>query len=121
MSKPKGTVWPATVLKAVEKMVEAIPSEQEVKDSTQAINSLIGFLERLRTILNEQPSQNVRQDVLKATTVLSAFLSSYSGKALLVEKPKTIRTSVNTEGGAELLFKELMIIYLTQGFLYGSL
>lgn len=107
MSKPKGAAWPNAVLKAVEKMVEAFPSEQEVKESVQAINSLIGFLERLKTILSEQPPQNVRQDVLKATAVLSAFLSSYTAKALFIEKPKAVRSSTIAQAGAEQLFKEL--------------
>jgi hypothetical protein len=114
MSKTRGVTWPSVVLKAVEKMVEAIPSEQQVQESIQAIDSLMAFLERLKAILRDQPPQNVRQDVLKASAVLSAFLSSHSAKTLLVEKPKAVRSSANAQAGADQIFKELNSLSLDE-------
>lgn len=114
MSRPKGATWATATLKAVEKMVEALPSEQEVNDGIRAIDALMGFLERLRTLLSEQPPATARQDVLKAASVLSAFLSSYGAKVLLAEKPKAVRSSPRADAGAEDLVRELKSLSLEE-------
>src|SRR2546422_11191367 len=114
MSRPKGPGWPGAMVKAVEKAVEALPSDQQIKESIAAIDSLISFLQKLREVLNEQPTQEVRQDVLKATAMLAGFLSSYNAKTLLSAKPQNVKSSVRSSEEAARLFKELDALSLSE-------
>lgn len=107
MNKAKGPAWPSAMIKAVEKAVEALPSDQQIKEGTAAIDSLISFLQKLREVLNAQPTQEVRQDVLKATALLASFLTSYNAKTLLSAKSTNVKSSVSTSEDAARLFKEL--------------
>ncbi len=101
---PKGDKTGVTV---VGEAVMPGASDQQIKESIGAIDSLISFLQKLREVLNKQPKQEVRQDVLKATALLAGFLTSYSAKTLLSAKQKNVKSSVRTSEEAARLFKEL--------------
>lgn len=107
MKKAKSQGWPQGILKSVERAIQALPSEQEIKQGTEAINSLIDFLHSLRASLENQPTQQVRQDVLKATNVLSHFMGSYQAKILLAQKLTPVKSSITSEEEAARLFAEL--------------
>jgi hypothetical protein len=106
MSKNVGKNWPNQLLKAVERSVEALPSDNQIKESLEAIDSLISFLQHLRAQLSQQPSNEVRHDVLKATTMLCNFLSSYNAKVLFASKPTNVRAKDLSQSASQ-IFQEL--------------
>ncbi len=107
MTKTKSQGWAQAMFKSVEKAIQALPSEQEVKQSKEAIDSLIEFLQSLRASLEDQPTQQVRQDVLKAANVLSHFMASFQAKTLLAEKLTTTKSSIGSEEEVARVFAEL--------------
>lgn len=103
MNKKSGTHWPSYLLKAVEKSVEALPSDEEIKESVEAIDSLMLFFQNLKTQLTQQPTNEVRHDVIRAITMLGNFLSSYNSKVLFASRQTTSISKVPSQSTAQLL------------------
>lgn len=89
MSTKNNKSWASQLLKSIEKSVESLPSTEQVKESINAIDRLTTFLQELRTQLSQQPSQEVRNDVIQATKMLCSFLASQNSKPLFASNPKS--------------------------------
>lgn len=107
MSDKQSSTWSGAMLRTVEKAVATLPSERELEESLEAIDSLIRFLQHLRSVLSQQPSEESRRDVLRAIEVLSGFLTSYNAKTLMSGKNKIAKSVLRSDAEVEKLFKEL--------------
>jgi hypothetical protein len=79
----KNSDWARSLLRAVRGAVEALPSEEEVRLSVEAIDELISFLQILRSQLASQPAAGRREDVDRALVVLDSFLTASRGPMML--------------------------------------
>jgi hypothetical protein len=113
MSTKKSGNWVGAI-RSMERAVQLLPSDEEIKHNVQAIDSLISFLQELREMIVAQPTEEIRNDVLKAITVLSSFLSSNSAKLLLGSKSPVAKSKMNSETAANLLFEQLHSLTLDE-------
>jgi hypothetical protein len=82
----KTSDWSRSLLRSVRTAIEALPSEEEVRRSLEALDELISYLQTLRSQLASQPTASRREDVERALVVLDSFLSGSRGPMMLVSK-----------------------------------
>ena len=86
------------MLRSVRGAVQALPTEQEIRESVEAIDTLISFLGQLREQLLAQPAAQRREDEEKAILVLESFLGAHRGGVLLAKRarrpPSKVRADV---------------------------
>ncbi len=113
MSTKESKTWPSQLFKAVEKSIDSLPSNDQIRESIDAIDGLIAFLQQLRTQLAQQPPDEVRNDVIHATRMLCSFLTSYNSKPLFVSKPKSSPVRRSAENPTQ-IYRELNALSLDE-------
>jgi hypothetical protein len=101
MNRAVESDWPRKLLNAIRTAVKALPSEEEIRESVEAIDELIAFLTDLKARLIHQPTR--REDVERSILILESFLSSHRGQVAFVAKPKPARSVPQTESIQDLL------------------
>jgi hypothetical protein len=107
MTKKRAGEWPKGLMAAVRQAVETtLPSEEEVRRSVEAIDTVMAFLQDLRNRLVHQPPPVRRDDVEKALVVLEGFLEANRGRVLFGASPK-VRPSSSTQPELSAILSEL--------------
>ena len=113
MSKHRMKGSPKALLNAMQKVLALLPPQEVVMENLEAIDELIAFLKRVREEISRLPEPQKREDVIKAATLLSNFLSSNVAQTLFCAKeiPQKITSASIVVDGAK-IFNELKILKL---------